>query len=83
MSYYNIRETLNENNLFKITHISLCSQIGTATLKEKEIGQLLAFICRLTDNMDVRDIGTDVRFVTQIPRLIAMNAMIFKMMNKF
>ena len=37
MSYYNIREILNENNLFNTTHISLCTQIGTFAPKEKEI----------------------------------------------
>ena len=37
MSYYNIKEILNENNLFNIIHISLCTQIGTFAPKEKEI----------------------------------------------
>lgn len=43
MSCYNIKEILNENNLFNITHISLCTQIGTFAQKEKEIRSWLLY----------------------------------------
>ena len=38
MSYYNIKEIWNENNLFNITHISLYTQIGTLAPKELDPG---------------------------------------------
>lgn len=54
MSYYNIREILNENNLFNTTHISLCTQIGTFAPKEKEIiSWLLYEKCLSVDSLTI------------------------------
>ena len=54
MSFYNIREILNENNLFNTTHISLCTQIGTFAPKEKEIRSWLLYEkCLSVDSLTI------------------------------